>query len=204
MAKTPSALKWMIDQRARLLGEIKKIDKRYDARESELQKEIDELHAQMEVRQKKLARIQRARCGHMELLQRDLASIDSAMGQHKVLVDTDLISSIQTQDSAWYLPPGAMTRYILRALREANGDVLTTNEVALFVVEEGKLTVHPDDFRSLKIAIRRRMRALHSAGFLRRIEIGTRTMDSRWAALRSNAQSEADVLASALEATSGG
>lgn len=203
MAKTPSALKWMIDRRARLLGEIKKIEKRYGAREIELQKEIDDLHAQMKIRQKKLARIQSVHSGQIELRQRDLASIDNAMGQHQILVDTDLICPIRTQENAWLLPPGAMTRYILRALKEASGEVLTTNEVALFVAEEGRLEIHPDDFRSFKIAIRRRMRALHSAGLLRRIEIGSRTMDSRWAALRLINQSESEILASALDAVSG-
>lgn len=40
MVKIPSALKWMMDRRARILGEMKKVERRFDAREAILVKEI--------------------------------------------------------------------------------------------------------------------------------------------------------------------
>lgn len=188
MAKTPSVLKWMINRRARLLGEISKAEKRYGAREIELQKEIDFLQARAQRLQDRLVRIKTIRVKHVAVLQQDLASIDAAMGQHHILIDVDLVRPTRGQDNAWLLPHGVMSRLILRSLREADGGVLDTNQVALFVAEEGKLDIHPDVFRSFKIAIRRRMRALHAAGLLRRIAIGNRTMDSRWAAIRPSTQ----------------
>jgi hypothetical protein len=41
MVKTPSVLKWMINRRAKLLGEIKKAEKRFDSRVLEIQQELD-------------------------------------------------------------------------------------------------------------------------------------------------------------------
>ena len=191
-----------MNRRARLLGEIAKVEKRYGAREVELQKEIEKLQARTQLLQSRLARTQGTRAKHVALFQQDLTSIDNAMGQHQIMVDIDLIRPTRGQDNAWMLPHGAMSRYILRSLREADEKILSTNEVALFVAEEGKLTIHPDDFRSFKIAIRRRMRALHTAGLLRRIAVGNRAIDSQWAALRSTQQTETEIPDSVLDAIS--
>jgi len=45
MVKIPSALKWMMDRRARILGEMKKVERRFDAREAILVKEIEKIRA---------------------------------------------------------------------------------------------------------------------------------------------------------------
>ena len=184
MVKIPSALKWMMNRRARLLGEIKKVEKRFEARESALQKELNRVESRAQTLRSRLLRVQSLRPQHLAVLQQNLTAIDNAMGQHEVMIDTDLIRPLKGQENAWLLPHGAMSRFILRALREADGEILCTNEVALFVAEEGKLNIDPEDFRSFKIAIRRRMRALHVAGLLKRVEAGRKRSDSRWRALR--------------------
>ncbi len=85
------------------------------------------------------------------------------MRLHEVMIDVDLIKPQKAQDNAHFLPHGAMSRLILQALREADGETLCTTEVALFVAMEGKLEIAPEDFMTFKIVIRRRMRALDSS-----------------------------------------
>jgi len=182
MVKIPSALKWMMDRRARLLGEIKKAEKRFSAREAILAKEIEKVERRLQTLRGRLLTVQSLRPQHLAKLQQDLDGIDNALGQHSVMVDTELIRPLRGQDNAWLLPHGAMSRYILRALREANGEILCTQEIALFVATEGKLDIHPDVFRDFKISIRRRLRALNTEGLLRRVEIGRNCMESRWVA----------------------
>ena len=182
MDKIPSALKWMMTRRARVLGEIKKAEKRFDTREALLIKELQQVQAREAKLRSRLQRVQDLRLRHLSHLNLDIRGIDNALGQHPILIDTELIQPLRGQDNAWLLPHGAMSRYILRALREANGEILCTQEIALFVAAEGRLTIDPEDFRSFKIAIRRRLRALNAAGMLKRVEVGRNTMDSRWVA----------------------
>lgn len=182
MTKIPSVLKWMMDRRARILGEVKKAEKRFDARESILVKEIEKLDSRLQTLRMRLNRVQTYRPQHLAQLQKDLDAIDNTLGQHAVMVDVDLIRPLRGQDNAWLLPHASMTRFILRALKEADGEILCTQEIASFVAAEGKLTIHPDDFRHFKVSVRRRLRALNTEGLLRRVEIGKNCMESRWVA----------------------
>jgi hypothetical protein len=182
MAKIPSALKWLLTRRARLLGELEKTESRLRRRECDLRTQIADVEARLTTLRRRLKCIQTLRPDHLDLLRKDLTAIDRAIGQHPVLVDVDLIEPIRTQDNKWTLPHGQMSRLILTALREAAGEILTTTEVAVFVAREGKLEVPPEDYRSFKRAVRCRMRSMHAAGQLRRVEIGRNTVDSRWAA----------------------
>lgn len=144
MIKIPAALKWLLDRRARLLGEIKKVNKRFDIRETLLIEEQATLEKRLETVRSRLARVQALRLHVPAQLQLKLNAIDQAIHQHNAMVDVDLVTPRTSQDNAWYLPHGAMSRYILRALREAQGQALTTDEIAIFVATEGGLTLIPD------------------------------------------------------------
>jgi hypothetical protein len=163
MVKTPSVLKWMINRRAKLLGEIKKAEKRFDSRVLEIQQELDMIENRAPILRNRLERAQKLRPQTLAALRHDLAVIDNAMRLHEVMIDVDLIKPQKAQDNAHFLPHGAMSRLILQALREADGETLCTTEVALFVAMEGKLEIAPEDFMTFKIVIRRRMRALDSS-----------------------------------------
>jgi hypothetical protein len=184
MVKTPSVLKWMINRRAKLLGEIKKTEKRFDSRVLDIQQELNIIERRAPILRNRLDRAQNLRPQILAALRHDLAVIDSAMSQHEVMIDIDLIKPQKSQDNAYFLPPGSMSRLILKALREAGGETLCTTEVALFVAMEGKLEIDADDFVTFKIAIRSRMRALHTSGHLKRVEIGRHHVESRWRALK--------------------
>lgn len=205
MIKIPSALKWLLDRRARLLGELQKVNKRFDVREALLQNEQGTLEKRLELVKNRLARVQNLRVHVPAQLQSKLKAIDEAILQHNAMVDVDLVTPRTSQDSAWYLPHGAMSRYILRALREAKGQVLTTDEIAIFVATEGGLQLIPDQYSPFKIAVRRRMRGMLIAGLLQRVSIGKNSIESRWAAIdtdiASHRRSNSTELCTATERT---
>jgi hypothetical protein len=183
MIKIPAALKWLLDRRARLLGEIKKVNKRFDIREALLKDEQAVLEKRLATVRSRLARVQALRLHVPAQLQLKLNAIDQAIHQHNAMVDVELVTPRTSQDNAWYLPHGAMSRYILRALREAQGQALTTDEIAIFVATEGGLTLIPDQYSHFKIAVRSRMRSMRIAGLLQRVSVGKNTIESRWAAI---------------------
>jgi hypothetical protein len=110
MIKIPSALKWLLDRRARLLGELKKVNKRFDVREALLQSEQGTLEKRLELVKNRLARVQNLRVHVPAQLQSKIKAIDEAILQHNAMVDVDLVTPRTSQDSAWYLPHGAMSR----------------------------------------------------------------------------------------------
>jgi len=186
MVRIPAALKWMIKHRGRLLGEIDKVKKRQARREAEIHAAIAALDKRKKSLERRLEVIRSRTPLLIQGMESDMAAIDHTIRQHPIMVDVDEIPAISTQDYAWYLQPGQMSRLILKALRDASGEELTTNEIATFVAIESKLQIQPTGFYQFKLAVRRRMRAMHAAGLIKRVAMGGSTIQSRWVAAPPN------------------
>lgn len=141
--RIPPSLKWLIDKRARLDGEIKK------TRES-LQKAqllIDEL----------------------KQLECDLAAIDRTLGLHEIHVQTDDIPPIKSHYARINLPRGELTRSILLCLR-LRGEPVSTTEIATFIMVRHKnLEIKNEMSRSeLGESVRYRLKDLCRQGVVQR------------------------------------
>lgn len=108
MPRLPSSLKWLIDRRARVAGEIEKIERLA----AKCQRLLDE----------------------MRPLQDLLAAVDQTLGLHDIAVDVSLIPSIKSQDVRINLPHGELTRSILLCLQINAGVPVSTDEIAAFIV----------------------------------------------------------------------
>lgn len=194
MTKIPSALKWLIVRRARLLGEIRKTEKRLCMREASLLEKLGQLEPRVATLKARLDRIRALGERHVALLNNSLSAIDQTIEQHPVLVDVDAIGPINTQERHRALAYGELTRLILRALREADGESVTTSEVALFVEMEGKLQVDKADRRYFHRSVRKRLRKLHLGGRVCRVEVGRNCLESRWRAVATPQRSNELVL----------
>lgn len=107
MPRLPPSLKWLIDRRARVAGEIEKIES-------------------------SLAKCQRL-ADEIALLKQMLASIDQTLSLHDISIDVTLIRSIKSQYVRLNLPHGALTRAILHCLKENSDAPCTTDAVTAFV-----------------------------------------------------------------------
>lgn len=107
MPRLPPSLKWLIDRRARVAGEIKKV-------EASL-----------------------ARChllsDELALLKELLASVDQTLALHEIPIDTTLIRSIRSKYIRINLPHGALTREILQFLKENNQAPCSTDTITAFL-----------------------------------------------------------------------
>lgn len=108
MPRLPSSLKWLIDRRARVAGEIKKLERLAE----KCQRLLDELRP----------------------LQDLLAAVDQTLGLHDIEVDVSLIPPIRSQEVRINLPHGELTRTILLCLRINDGLPLSTDEIVAFIV----------------------------------------------------------------------
>lgn len=146
MLKIPASLKWLLDQRGRVEGEILKIERSLSRCE------------------KTLAQC-KALAAELEPLRELLASVDQTLGLHEIKVDPTLISPISSKDHNRILPHGEMSRVILTCLKQAQGTPIPSSDIVDFVIAYCALNGYPFVQRSIvSRRIRVRLRGMLSEG----------------------------------------
>ncbi len=184
MVKLPSALKWMLTRRARLLGERQRLEARLPGLVSRIEKELALAERRLSSCKNRLAIAKVHGPGRLKALDADLAAIDASIRLYDIDVDPARLSPIRGQYNGWALDYGQMTRLVLRALRECDGAELTTTEISLILCAESGIAMADDEFQSFRLRVRRRMRRLAAVGAIRRIHVAKTTLEGRWAAAR--------------------
>ena len=155
MPRLPSSLKWLIDRRARVAGEIEKIEGLL----AKCKRLADEIIPLKEL----------------------LSSIDHTLALHEVSVDVSLIPSIKSQDLRLALPHGELTRGILLSLKLAEGRPMTTDAVTAFMVARyTDLNAAPSSATELRMSVRYRLKNLCAQGLVKRAREGNRTRNAAW------------------------
>jgi seryl-tRNA synthetase len=153
--RLPPSLNWLIDKRARLDGEIKKMQAAADYAK-ELIKELSSI-------------------------KEDLAAIDRAMKLHIIQVEVENIPSIRSQETRIKLPHGELTRLLITRLRQANGAVLTTSELTTFVAECFSVARFEEkDHKQLYQCVRYRLKNLVSDGVVQRHRRPKKNSEAQW------------------------
>lgn len=155
MPRLPSSLKWLIDRRARVAGEIEKIESLL----SKCQRLADEILPLKEL----------------------LASIDQTLSLHEVSVDISLIPTIKSHDLRLKLPHGELTRGILLCLKLGEGtptniDAITAFLVARYTTLDAPLTSPAE----LRTSVRYRLKNLCKEGLVMRLHSGHRGARAVW------------------------
>ncbi len=155
MPRLPSSLKWLIDRRARVAGEIEKIE----ALLAKCQKLSDELIPLKEL----------------------LASVDQTLALHDITVDVELIQAIKSQEIRISVPHGELTRAILLCLKINDGIPCSTNEVTAFVAARfANLQGETSSMPELRESVRYRLKDLCSDGFVQRHHDPQKRLLGRW------------------------
>lgn len=143
MPRLPSSLKWLIDRRARVAGEIAHIE----ASLAKCQRLADELRPLKEL----------------------LQSVDQTLSLHDIAIDATQIPPIRSNRVRINLPHGALTRAILTCLKVNDGMHVTTDEIAAFVVVRNiDLNSDPSSMAELRLAVRYRLKNLCRRGIVER------------------------------------
>lgn len=146
MVRLPSSLKWLIDRRARVEGEIKKIERSLARCEKRLL-QCQELAAELKP------------------LKELLASVDQTLSLHEIQVDPLLISTVHSKDCRLTIPHGELSRAILISLKLAEGKVVSSSEIVDFVAQYFSGCGYPAVPRGqLAIRVRVRLRGMLNEG----------------------------------------
>jgi hypothetical protein len=137
--RIPPSLKWLINTRARLTGEIKKIEAS-TARVQSLLKELEQAKA-------------------------DLIAVDRTLGLHHLKVELDAIQPVISQPVRTNAPHGALTNNVLLCLRSNPDRCVRTSEVVAFVAARlAEMGVEPQDARQLYSSVAHRLKNLREQG----------------------------------------
>lgn len=156
MSRLPSSLKWLIDRRGRVAGEIVKIERSL----SRCQELVDDL----------------------EKLKATLRSVDETLGLHEIQVNPVNIPNIRSKVLYVNLPYGEISRSILLCLKANIGAQVSSDEITDFVAIRAMdfSSAAPIPRRQLAISVRNRLQALHRNGLIVRHHNTTTHTHGRW------------------------
>lgn len=179
---TPSSLKWLINRRARICGEIARLDEHEQRRGPLAKSTIATLERSL-----RQARINDARISRIYDVQRlalidDLAATDRLMRQHEVAIDPEIVRPVRSQRVGAITDHGRITRAIFTYLRLANGAACTALQVASHMADKGdvKFRYRAAEFSELRYRVRKRMQKLAAAGKLIRVPTQVGCLEGRW------------------------
>lgn len=139
----PSSLKWLIDRRGRVDGEIKKIER-------------------------SLAKCQ-SLIRDLEILKATLDSADRTLALHDIQVKPTDIPPIRSHEFRLPLPHGELTKLILECLKTSDGQPVSSDRIGDYVAErafELHSVLIPQS--QLTRSVHDRLKNLHRSGLLSR------------------------------------
>jgi hypothetical protein len=139
MFRIPPSLSWLINKRARLLGEI-----------NSARKNLSEYIAAEEER--------------IASLIESLKNLDGTMKMHEIQIDPNLISAKKTNNAKKYLPHGGYTKLILDSLRQAHPTAIGTDDLTLILM---KVINNPElTFEELRPIFKQRLKEMSRKGMI--------------------------------------
>jgi len=177
---TPSSLKWLINRRARLDGEIHKFEQQEVLRKAQAQSKIESIRQQLDSAvQAEELQLNFHRIA-IQSLQRDLDATDLLLRQHEVPIDPSIIKRVRSHDNLSIADHGFYTSCIYECLRLNPDRPCTATIVASFIAAKSDAPFEGPVFSELRYRIRQRMKYLAWQGKITRVPNQVGSLEGRW------------------------
>ncbi len=183
--RTPPSLAWLLKTRARLRGEIIKLETAEAARLRQVGRKLEAIDARREDLLSTSHHAARTCEQLIAALSRDLEAADQVLRLHEVQIDPDLIAPIQTHTRCAATEYGEMSRLILACLKHAQGIPQSTTQVANFVIEQIGSIGHAVDYSDFRYRVRKRLQRLAREGHVKRQHTHRTAVEGMWLAANS-------------------
>ena len=160
LIRTPSSMAWLIAQRARIKGQLDRLRRQ----QSTLPERIKTAEA-------------------------ELASLDAVIPLHEVKIDPNVIVGRQPQRPK-AAPHGALTKFLLKRLRQAAGKPVYTTEIALQFAREHEVDLGLLTQADLMDRVGKRLGVLTAMGMVRRHHPTATTGLGSWSLVMDDHESE--------------
>lgn len=170
--KTPPDLKWLLNERASILGAVRTQEERRQRLEAKRQK----LEHEHSIVQRDVMRVDVA----MGRLQTNLLALDAAIGMAHSSANPECLGAVQ----AWagrYGERGALTAFIKKALQACAPNMLTmTVLVDMAAGQFGQTFAVPAERRSFRKSVRSALHTLHKKGCIEPLHSGESAEHGQW------------------------
>lgn len=167
--RTPPSLKWYIDKRARLLGEIIKLENSLPKRLEEAKSEVVHAEVRLNIAKEYLTQLESGHQRIIDALREDIQALDRSFALHEIQIDPKIIPPIRSQNANRLLPHGSMTSSIFEALKLGGGRPMNTLEITDHVISSNGLMLSGNEYQALRESINHRLRDLYNAGKVKRL-----------------------------------
>ncbi len=168
--RTPPSLNWLIKKKARLMGEITRLEENLPQflKDSEANLKIAKqrvnvlhvYHKNYEVLAEKV----------LPELKTQLEAINVALGIHDIQIDSNLINPIKAHEERAKFPYGSISRSIFEYFRIHKGTA-TTKEIALFIAAKFVVEENAIGFVKLTHMVSQRLNRLTAQGKINRLHL---------------------------------
>ena len=93
---TPSSLKWLINQRARLMGDIERLQKTHSERIAMNRQQVVQAEDNLRRAKEMLSYEENVVTQKIQILNNNLTAIDIALGMHHIQINPDCIPAIRS------------------------------------------------------------------------------------------------------------
>lgn len=178
---TPSSLKWLIDRRTRLAGEIDKVKKEESERLLQAKKAIENARAAVKKLEGENVAASRLHDKHVQAIAQALAATDLLLREHEIPIDPSELPSVRAHITPHIAGRNKITRGIFEALSRSAKPSLSTTEIAVYVATKlNKLELDEETFPDFKYQIRKRLGHLVWEGRLDRLHLPKTSVEGRW------------------------
>jgi hypothetical protein len=169
---TPPDLKWLLNERASVLGAIQS----QDERRSQLEAKQQRLEHQLEIVQRDCQRTGVA----IGRLQTNLQALDTAIAMAYSQANPESAGAVQ----AWagrYGERGALTAFVKSALQHCAPSMLTMTVLMDMAAKQfGQTFTLPSERRSFRKSVRSALHALHQKGYVEPLHSGQSSEHGQW------------------------
>ena len=178
--RTPPSLKWLLDRRARLVGELEKLQKRHPKKLAAAEEVHRKAKEHLEQTKRQIALQKKRFRMRQKLLSADLDAIDNTLKQHEIRISSELIQPIASQDAYKFLPFGELTRTIFEYLKCAGENPLSTTDLTISIASSIDREISDKEFTALKHSVAHRLDHLRHQGKIIKSNNSKRNVEGLW------------------------
>lgn len=153
--RIPPSLKWLINKRARLQGDIAKAEK-----------ELTEL---IKLKQRDI-----------QAIRNNLAAVDNTIRMHEIPIDPTLIRPICGATKKRLFPYGGLTNLVLSCVSKAHPCSITTTEISVLIAENVNIDPQGEFFLELRTSVRHRLKNMCVDGWVERTHSVKANQEGSW------------------------
>lgn len=156
----PQSLNWLIKRRARLSGELIRLEKEELARKALDKAYVAELKQKLAEAKKMIKTHASVHAELRKPILGDLAAIDLVLGQHEIKIDPNSIAPIKTYAKAPIAKHGRITKDAYAYLSGANGVPCTGTQIASYIAHSYGISFDTAEFEDLRKRTQQSLRHL--------------------------------------------